>query len=71
MDEVRSGGYHISQSDFRVHFGLGGASKLDIEIRWPGGDKDSYRDLDANRWIVIRRGKGVEASHEFVKTPSG
>ena len=70
MDEVRSGGYHISQSDFRVHFGLGGASKLDIEIRWPGGDKDSYRDLDGNRWIVIRRGKGVEASHEFVKTPS-
>ena len=65
MDEVRSGGYHISQSDFRVHFGLAAASKLDIEIRWPDGKKDSYRDLDANRWIVIRQGKGIEASHEF------
>ena len=65
MDEVRSGGYHISQSDFRVHFGLGNVSKLDIEIRWPDGNKDSYRDLDANCWIVIRQGKGIVASHEF------
>ena len=59
MNEVRSGGYAISQSDFRVHFGPGEASKLDIEIRWPSGDKDSCRNLDANRWIIIRWGKGA------------
>jgi hypothetical protein len=26
---VRSGGYHISQGDFRVHFGLGQTAKAD------------------------------------------
>ena len=29
MDEVRSGGSYISQSDLRVHFGLGKAEKAD------------------------------------------
>ena len=34
--EVRSGSGYISQSDFRLHFGLGTATKADlIEIRWP------------------------------------
>ena len=31
IDEVRSGGYHISQSDFRVHFGLGENARADIK----------------------------------------
>jgi hypothetical protein len=36
--EVRSGGGYISQSDFRLHFGLGKATKADaVEIRWPSG----------------------------------
>ena len=38
IDEVRSGGSYISQSDLRVHFGLGKAEKVDVlEIRWPSG----------------------------------
>jgi hypothetical protein len=37
MDEVRSGGSYISQSDFRVHFGLGSAETAEIEIHWPSG----------------------------------
>jgi len=27
IDEARSGGYHISQGDFRVHFGMGRPQK--------------------------------------------
>src|SRR3984893_5498944 len=38
VDEVRSGSSYISNSDMRVHFGLGSATKIDwIEIRWPSG----------------------------------
>jgi hypothetical protein len=37
MDEVRSGGSYISQSDFRIHFGLGKSETADLEIRWPSG----------------------------------
>ena len=39
MDEVRSGSSYISNSDMRVHFGLGKADKIEsIEIRWPSGN---------------------------------
>ena len=55
-DEVRSGGYHISHSDFRVHFGLGDAEKVDIAVRWPDGEKSSYCGVAANTWVVITEG---------------
>ena len=35
MDEVRSGGSYISQSDLRAHLGLGAANSAEIEVRWP------------------------------------
>ena len=36
--EVRRGGSYQSQSDPRLHFGLGGGKTIDeVEIRWPGG----------------------------------
>jgi hypothetical protein len=37
---VRSGSSYISQDDFRLHFGVGKATKVDdIEITWPDGSK--------------------------------
>jgi hypothetical protein len=47
---VRSGSSYISQDDFRLHFGLGSAAKIDdIEITWPDGSKShaSADKLDA------------------------
>ena len=37
MDEVRSGGSYISQSDLRVHFGLAGAKQCALECAGPPG----------------------------------
>jgi hypothetical protein len=65
IDEVRSGGYHISQGDFRVHFGLGDAVKADVGIRWPQGAVETLKDVDANQWIVVREGKGIVERHRF------
>jgi hypothetical protein len=59
IDEVRSGGYHISQGDFRVHFGLGQISKADVTIRWPQGASETFKDVAANQLIVAREGKGI------------
>jgi hypothetical protein len=58
--EVRSGGGYISQSDFRLHFGLGQATKADlIEIRWPSGLTQRLENVFGNRLVKIREGIGV------------
>ena len=62
--EVRSGDGFISQSDLRLHFGLGTAAKADkIVIRWPSGRRDTLTDLKANQYYVIREGSGIDAAH--------
>ena len=65
IDEVRSGGYHISQGDFRVHFGLGQDPKADVMIRWQQGPSETFKDVDANQWITVREGKGIVERRKF------
>jgi hypothetical protein len=60
MDEVRSGGSYLSQSDLRVHFGLGSAQQVDLEIRWPGGAVEKFAGVAANRRYRATEGKGIQ-----------
>jgi hypothetical protein len=58
--EVRSGGGYISQSDFRLHFGLGKATKADaVEIRWPSGLMQRLENITANQVVKIRESIGI------------
>ncbi len=60
--EVRSGDGYISQSDLRLHFGLGNAAKAEkIVIRWPSGLVETLKDLPANQYYVVTEGSGVDA----------
>jgi hypothetical protein len=70
IDEVPSGGYHISQGDFRVHFGLGQATRADVSIRWPQGLVETLKDVEGNQWIVVREGKGIVERHRFSGLPA-
>ena len=55
IDEVRSGGSYLSQNDLRVHFGLGEEKKIDlIEIRWPSGTIDQFRDVAADQFLRVQ-----------------
>jgi hypothetical protein len=63
IDEVRSGGYHISQGDFRVHFGLGRQTKAELVVRWPDRQTESFGTVMANQWITIREHKGIVDRH--------
>jgi hypothetical protein len=48
--EVRGGGSYFSQNDLRVHFGLGTATRVDrLEVRWPNGLVEEWRDLAVDR----------------------
>jgi hypothetical protein len=59
-DEARSGGSYISQSDFRLHFGLGSAEKIEsLEVRWPSGKVETFKNLAADRFYPLLEGEGV------------
>ena len=65
--EVRGGGSYLSQNDFRVHFGLGSATRVDrIDVRWPNGLEERWDNLDADRFHTLKEGSGRASS-----APSG
>ncbi len=58
--EVQSGSGFISQNDPRVHIGLGDASTYDrIEVRWPGGAKETFSGGNANQNVKVTQGVGA------------
>jgi enediyne biosynthesis protein E4 len=68
IDEVRSGGGYFSQSDLRVHFGLGKAGKVDVlEVHWPSGQVDTMKDVKVNQLIFVKEGEGINRAVQFSK----
>jgi hypothetical protein len=57
--EVRGGGSYLSQNDFRVHFGLALATRVDrVDVRWPNGLEERWENLDADRFHTLKEGTG-------------
>jgi enediyne biosynthesis protein E4 len=61
IDEVHSGGSVMSQSDLRLHFGLGPAAQIDIlEVKWPTSQEyERFTGVAANQFLTIREGSGI------------
>ena len=60
MNEVRSGGSYISQNDLRLHFGLGANNVMSaVQIAWPSGTKEDYKNLPADLIYTMVEGKGI------------
>lgn len=61
IDEVRSGSSVMSQSDLRLHFGIGKAQTVDlIEVKWPTTQKiEGFTQVKANQILTIREGMGI------------
>ena len=69
IDEVHSGSSYISQSDIRVHFGLGSATKVDcVEVRWPSGLVEHYYDLPLDMIHALKEGSGTAIKPESGKS---
>jgi len=63
FSEVRGGSSYLSQNDLRLHFGLGGAEKIEsVEIRWPSGATEKLQNLPADAIYTITEGQGVSAT---------
>ncbi len=61
MDEVHSGTSVMSQSDLRLHFGLGTSLIADvIEVKWPTTQQsERFTKVAANQILTIREGHGI------------
>jgi hypothetical protein len=60
MREVMSGSSYYSQSDLRLHFGLGRAAAAEaVEIAWPSGLKETFRDLPARHLNLVQEAQGI------------
>jgi hypothetical protein len=53
--EVQGGNGFSSQNDRRLHYGLGGATKIDrIVIRWPSGKKQSIENPAIDKLLSVK-----------------
>ena len=69
MKAVQSGGSYLSQSDLRLHFGLGNNTKINtIEIQWPSGSEQTLHDLPADFIYTIDEGTGVRTAIPLAKS---
>ena len=60
VDEVRSGSSYISNSDMRVHFGLGQTPKIDwVQVRWPSGLIERFAGVSVDSISVLKEGSGI------------
>jgi hypothetical protein len=61
MDEITSGTSVMSQSDLRLHFGLGKVQIIDlIEVKWPTTQKiEKFAKVKANQILTIKQGSGI------------
>jgi len=61
IGEVHSGDSVMSQSDLRLHFGLGREEAIDlIEVKWPTTQAvERFTGIKANQILTIREGTGV------------
>lgn len=67
--EVRFGSGFLSQHSKELHFGLGGAERIDeLRIRWASGAESLWTDLPANRRYRPQEGSDRLPSEAFART---
>jgi hypothetical protein len=63
----------LSQSSFyscndpRLHFGLGSFSKVDVQIFWPNGSREDYKQIAANQLVTFKEGVGKISNRGWTK----
>ena len=65
--EVLSQSSFYSASDPRLHFGLGGETSADLEIRWPSGMRQTLKGVEANQIVTIKEGTGIVMNQKSVR----
>jgi len=64
----------LSQSSFfscndpRLHFGLGSATSVDIDVYWPSGLHETFKQVPANQLVSIKEGVGRVPNRGWSRT---
>jgi hypothetical protein len=66
-DEVHTGTSVMSQSDLRLHFGVGQNKKIDlIEVKWPTTQQvEKFTNVDVNQILTIKEGSGITKAEKI------
>ena len=59
IGDATTAGSIFSASDPRVHFGLGDATRVDLEIRWPSGTVQTLKNVPVNQILEVEEAQGV------------
>jgi enediyne biosynthesis protein E4 len=63
----------LSQSSFfscndpRLHFGLGNAAAADIDVYWPNGLHETFKQIACNRLVTVKEGVGLVPNRGWSK----
>ena len=49
----------FSSNDARLHYGLGSASAVDIDIFWPSGLHENFKHIPADQLVTIKESVGL------------
>jgi hypothetical protein len=56
LQEVRSGGSYLSQSDLSLHFGIGKAHTIDkVEVLWPNGPTQTFTNIQPDHFYTLKQ----------------
>ena len=69
VQEVMSQSSYVSSNDPRLHFGLGTLETAHVEVRWPLGDVQTFKNVAANQLVLLREGSPTVKS-EWSAQPS-
>ncbi len=63
---VKSGSSYLSQSELPLTFGLGKRPQIErVQMEWPSGAKEEFKNLDAGRTYQCVEGKGLKPLDGF------
>ena len=49
----------FSSNDSRLHYGLGSAGAVDVDIFWPSGLRENFKHIPANQLVTIKESVGL------------
>jgi enediyne biosynthesis protein E4 len=65
---VLSQSSYYSCNDPRLHFGLGTSTSVDLDVYWPNGLHESFKQIPANQLITLKEGAGAVPNRGWSRT---